>query len=145
MTALFNEALREFTKTFSEGVKAVSWTQGIPSFNDGEPCLFSVSEDNFLMYEYVPTGSEEKPYFRGIEYLEHPEDDLDENDLTGNLVKLKLSPLNENSLYSLPISTTFCKLADLFKEHFQETFGDNALVVLDYKGNFETHEYYTDY
>jgi hypothetical protein len=41
------QLLQEFITTHSQ-VKAIKWTQYTPHFNDGEPCVFGVSEFGFF-------------------------------------------------------------------------------------------------
>lgn len=63
-------------------IQRVSWTQGTPSFNDGEPCYFSVHEPEFFLEEadeeswlYTSEDQEraERDYRSACEYVENPE------------------------------------------------------------------------
>jgi hypothetical protein len=63
-------------------IQRVSWTQGTPSFNDGEPCYFSVHEPEFFLEEadeeswlYTSEDQEraEQAYQTAIEYSKDPE------------------------------------------------------------------------
>jgi hypothetical protein len=66
--------MAEFKKFFEENpdIEAIRWTQGTPSFNDGEPCTFSVhdftAKVNGEFYEQY--DDELKPYEARIVALE---------------------------------------------------------------------------
>lgn len=49
--------IKDMFKAFFENnpeIKAVGWTQGTPSFNDGDPCVFSVYEVQYSKEEVDP-------------------------------------------------------------------------------------------
>lgn len=63
-------------------IQRVSWVQGTPSFNDGEPCYFSVHEPEFFLdgadeesWLYTSADQEraERDYRSACEYVENPE------------------------------------------------------------------------
>lgn len=65
-------------------ISAVSWTQGTPGFNDGEPCTFSIHEPEFYLddevqeegYIYTPQDLERarERYEISLEYSQDPEE-----------------------------------------------------------------------
>lgn len=57
--ALFREAAADFFAKHPE-VKTISWTQYIPSFNDGDPCEFSMGEIVFASVDWQEFDS---PYW----------------------------------------------------------------------------------
>ena len=85
----FSAILTEYMKTsFAElqqrapEIQRVSWTQGTPSFNDGEPCYFSIHDPEFFLEEaeeeswlYTSADQEraEQAYQTALEYSKDPE------------------------------------------------------------------------
>lgn len=65
-------------------ISAVSWVQSTPSFNDGEPCYFSIHEPDFYLddevqeegYIFTPQDLERalKRYEIAVEYSQDPEE-----------------------------------------------------------------------
>lgn len=59
--------LSGFQKFFGEmNIYAVTWTQGTPGFNDGDPCVFGVDEFSIFETEedYLENPTEGKIWFR---------------------------------------------------------------------------------
>ena len=85
----FSAILTEYMQTsFAElqqlapEIQRVSWTQGTPSFNDGEPCYFSIHDPEFFLEEaeeeswlYTSADQEraEKAYQTASAYASDPE------------------------------------------------------------------------
>lgn len=69
-----NTGLKDVFKEVFEtsDIKGIAWTQSIPSFNDGEPCVFSVDEI-FVTFEPLVENMTD---WNG-DYLEDYEDDED--------------------------------------------------------------------
>ena len=63
-------AAQAFFKSFPQ-IQTVYWHQFIPTFNDGDPCLFSVNEIHYSPLEYTdidgPYGNQEKDEVTGYE------------------------------------------------------------------------------
>lgn len=109
---------------FDAGIKLIKWTQYTPYFNDGEPCVFGVSELEF----YVDKSSS------FAEMDAEDEDDEPED----------LDYLNYNSRYEEPwkdIIETFECAHGLLSDFFESEYGDGVTVEMMPDGTFLTSEY----
>lgn len=131
--AALTEAFQEFFTAAPE-VKAIKWIQSIPSFNDGDPCVFSVHE---LMLKLSKKGMEELlgRKMTKDEYDAHFEEyDSDEWSLQ-----------NASNARAKEVASLFREFvrAVQYDELFQEVFGDGAEVIAT-PGKFKCEDYYGD-
>lgn len=109
--ATLGPALQQFLKDNPE-VKSIVWTQYTPYFNDGDPCVFGISEVYFLKTE-----------IEEFDYNEIVEGD------EGNTIS---TYRNET-----PIGKACKELAQMLndaEEVLEEVFGDHVRVIVTSKG-----------
>lgn len=115
--------LREIFKIFLDNDIPVTWTQYIPYFNDGEPCVFSVND--FLVQ--IPAYGDFYAYdfmwaFKGdLEDKDHPLVDAI-NSPTYNFPK-------DHQIY-LKICDDWHNFVGLFANDLEKTFGSHAMVTV---------------
>lgn len=128
LVAEFNAKLKkEFTaatKFFFEetGIQAVIWNQYTPSFNDGEPCEFTLGDPVF-----ITKGFDSEDLLSADEY----EDD----ELYGTI------PYSRYRDYDHPLSAACAKFADLLQsieDVLESTYGNYGTTV--YLTKDETYE-----
>ena len=126
--------LNEVKKVFDEcpNIAKISWNQYIPTFNDGEPCLFTTSEIYYLPFN-KDNEVENKDY----------EDEDDEE--VSNLESLSYNLLTENKDYQnkvQPLERLFNKIPDYV---LMGEFDIYVSVYIDRDLTVTTTEYYYDY
>lgn len=122
------------------GLLAVHWTQGTPSFNDGDPCHFSVGEPTYIFEAASadPRLLNYKPYYNKSEArVPEPLVDLLGNWSDSDLEKVFEVPLNTAALsvepWSLPkiegpqvIQEVLNQVADFM----EDVYGGNVEVLV---------------
>lgn len=119
----------------------LTWTQGTPSFNDGEPCRFSVHTP-YLVTTYEVDGDYDKPVLtdrpRDMESLE------DESDAG----YLYLGFTSRDVRWSGTTKTKCEEIAKAFKalpkDLMEKIFGDGARVVIQHDGTVKVEDYYME-
>lgn len=135
------DALKDAFKEFFDAVpeaKCIGWTQSTPSFNDGDPCRFSVHELNLFLTK------------KALE-------DLLGRKMTQDEYKERLNDACDGDQYSLLYSDTapprakeISKLFDDFvaevqdDDLFEQVFGEFAKVTAT-PGKFKIEDYDGDY
>lgn len=126
----------------------IQWRQGTPSFNDGDPCMFSVYDVNVAVAErFTPEYLEEQGYsIRDI--------DMDDNDyrlsvgLRG-LATEKKSEYRKDEPYYADLAPALERLAGFTEceSLCEQIFGDNQTITVTWdeeaqKVKFDLEEYY---
>lgn len=123
-------------------ISMVRWTQSTPSFNDGEPCEFSVHDPS-----YLPKN------FNLMEHLGEPlaEGETDEDYFSDHQHEIEWSDFDSYS-YKGKTSTAIEKFEKVFmelEEVLERIFGNGAevKVTMNEKGDivFENNAYCEDY
>lgn len=115
-----------FKNIIDENVLGIRWKQYIPSFNDGEPCIFTISDLEFYLH---------KDFAKQYSFLSWTSEDeqrsLDKetkNHIAG--FKWYEPPYKDELLEKLPLS--FQKIIKLFDtidpSYFQNCFGYNIKI-----------------
>ena len=71
--ATLKRAFADFFAKYSDYIVSISWTQHTPSFNDGDPCYFRVSE----LSAVSTTNEDEEWYVENTEELPEIGDDFE--------------------------------------------------------------------
>jgi len=130
-----------FQNAFEQGVKAISWRQYTPYFNDGEPCEFGFSDISFTSNPVVAKAWLQEEYG----------DEDDRYDPEGNIIE-EIVPTDFYS-YEEPWSERYphpdgFKKGDVefpdfsqFERVLCEKFGDHTTVVVspNYVVQYEYH------
>lgn len=125
-----NELTSYFQDAFDKGIKAISWQQYTPYFNDGEPCEFGVGDISFTNNPVVASA-----------WLDEEQgDECDKYDVDGNIRK-DYTPTDFYS-YEQPWHVNYphpdgFAVGDIdlpgmgeFERALNETFGDHTTVVV---------------
>ncbi len=121
-------ALGELFKEFFEAnpaVRAFTWTQYTPHFNDGDPCTFSV-HDLEIAYPLVLEGGEDNPEADGYD-----------GDCTANGVDYGYEYIGSKVEKKYPGITALESAFRKFEDVCEATFGDGVRVVVTREGFFE--------
>lgn len=106
-------------------VYGVMWTQWTPSFNDGEPCRFTVTEPAQFTKEQL------LDYLLDKDYEESVLEDQEEDDLFGELSLRELEGYSHTSKNMLIMD----------EDILESVFGDGVTVVVTRTGVY-TREYF---
>lgn len=134
----------------ADDVAAVRWRQWVPSFNDGDPCEFTLSD--FLLRPATPPVTDDDPEDDADEDIYDDDEDgeygdgfMDSGDLTrrwdyekSEYVQLPnvhagAAPLDELNRHS-----------GHFEAILRESFGDHAIVTVTRDGGFQVEFYEHD-
>jgi hypothetical protein len=113
-------------------IKAISWTQYTPYFNDGEECVFSVGDFSVSLVDVsIEDG----------EGMSHFDDSAGWYSSWGAKYAADQGQLERDVADRLQKATRF--LRDNFSNHFlmKGTFGDHVSVIARPDGNFQVMEY----
>lgn len=110
--AAIKAELKGFFEKFPE-VACITWTQGTPSFNDGDPCYFSVHEPRVI--------------------LKDEDDDEEERDSYDLREKNPALAKAVDEIYS-----TFESLEDVL----EDVFGNGSRVKVEADGKVDIDDYY---
>jgi hypothetical protein len=117
-------------------VKAITWTQYAPYFNDGDPCYFSVHEMNFKLSNDAKIAAGAK--LEDIEVDEDYDDEDEDYDFWESDI-----PYSDKTSALAKAQTDLNTFADKFQNIFEKAFGDDCAVIATRDG-FETREYNHD-
>lgn len=117
-----------FLEVFNEtpGLEAIQWTQYTPSFNDGDPCVFSVGDPSYKIHDPTVKESEE----------EDADDEQDDDFQDSYSIK--------NSVLQKKLKNFEKKFEDI-GDVFEDVFGDNTKItakITNGKIKFKTEQYY---
>jgi hypothetical protein len=122
-------------------IKAISWQQYTPSFNDGDPCEFTLSGP-FIKFSNEVTGAgdhgvlDDEDSDKGFHDLQY--------DVNTEFFKSKMDILNHEDIQQLEKTTSEVKkvMNSLFEmeDSLHSMFGDGVNVVVTQKG-LETEDY----
>jgi hypothetical protein len=126
---IFTQEIAEDLKnSLPEGAVGLLWRQFTPTFNDGEPCEFTVSDVDEFLFETEQEKSEN--WYDGYEEVE----------------------VNGKSYFAITPEWEFSKKIETYKilssipyEVYEQAFGDDKtifFVVENGEGKFFTEEYY---
>jgi hypothetical protein len=149
---IMGEAVTEFFEK-NPLIKAVTWTQYTPHFNDGDECVFGVGEPSFSFepVNVVPArvyeDSEEGPFFTTWATEEYTEAELTEyrgsnfrRDHNAKVVKLREEYGAEKLAAIGPAEKSFSETVGLAPEElFRAAFGDHVTVLLTRTGAKTEH------
>lgn len=118
----------------AENVSAVRWRQWVPSFNDGDPCEFTLGE--FYLKPTVATDSEpedpeddaDEDIYDDDEDGEHGDGFMDVGDLTRAWAGSKYVDLPNPHPGAVPLHDLNVKSGH-FEAVLRESFGDHAIVT----------------
>ncbi len=116
----FVEGAKELFQKHSE-LDRFSWVQYAPSFNDGDPCYFSVHRD---------------PYINGYDWYAEDDGSTDDEDFDYDVwveQREKLKPLYDDV-------TTF--LEAFSDDSLARMFGEGSRVIVKRKEGIEVNDYY---
>lgn len=131
------EAFQEFFNAVPEA-KCIKWNQGIPSFNDGDVCRFSVHELNLFL---TKKSLEE---LLGEKLTKQEYDDRVQEGYDGDQHDLEYSA--KATARAKEISKLFEEFSSevLDEDLFKEVFGEFASVTAT-PGKFKIEDYESDY
>lgn len=124
------ELVPYFREAFEKGIKAISWHQYTPYFNDGEPCEFGIGDISYTSNPVVAAAWVQEEYG----------DEDDRYDESGEIIK-DFVPTDFYS-YEEPWSVKYphpdgFKKGDIvfpsmssFEQVLNETFGDHTTIVV---------------
>lgn len=141
LSVKFKEAKEQFIKSGTESIKAefskvfeehpeitcVKWYQNCPSFNDGDPCYFSVGD--FFVSNVVDPNT-----------LSHYGEFDDEEDVGEEVFVIESWSDKEKKYQDIWNIEKFSS-SDLGSEIFEQLFGTNAIVTVTRDG-IDVEEYY---
>jgi len=117
-----------FTSFFAENpqVTGIVWSQYIPGFNDGDPCLFSIGEVYFSTSTEINWDEFSNPY------------DLEDYSEAGQVYNdtlYKWNPETKKSVQSpnpnfIPAAKAIYSFINSEVQLMEDLFGENALVVV---------------
>lgn len=114
-----------FNSFFAENphITGIVWSQYIPGFNDGEPCLFGVGEVYFSNSTEVNWDEVSDPY------------DVEEDGNAHSEIRYKYDPELKKSVQSpnpnyIPAAKAIYDFIHDNENLMQDIFGDNSLVVV---------------
>lgn len=115
----------------SDQIKAIGWTQGTPSFNDGEPCEFGVYDLHF----YDENGTDGDSYCSYIQ-----EDNILSFGYGDKEVSIKVTDEQKESINKA--INTFCSIPN---DIFLSAFGNGAEVIVWRDGEVVVDDYELGY
>lgn len=132
--AVFVVAVKDFFEAVPE-VKTVFWTQYTPYFNDGDPCVFRVTDIEFSTATFengddIDSFKEENSYWYG----------------EGSRVEHGGTAINTSS-YNRELNPTeaackeFSELIRSIEDNMEEIFGDHCQIILTSDGRTIVEEY----
>lgn len=121
----------------SPNIFVIEWVQMIPSYNDGDPCIFSVGDLEFLSKKFL-TEKEQLEYIKDNYF---PSQDL--NYVYSTMTKEKIEAIGISEIEF----NNLLKLKTLFNnrgnyEYFKAMFGYNTKITYFYNGQKCISEYY---
>lgn len=139
------EALKEFMQQNPE-VRAFAWRQYAPSFNDGDPCVFSVHRPSFLFVgQKENTESEDE--------ISEDDEDLDHGTIEGGGAYFyghsKEDAEEKAKEYNVSVETVqnCMNISELLEEMdsviMQSIFGESAEVIVT-KSKVTINDYYAE-
>ncbi len=139
------EKFKEFFTKFPE-IKAINWSQYIPSFNDGDACSFTFSGLHFVFKE--TKESKKINQAEDSEELEEDSEDEDSNEPEGlSTWDYKYESEQGNLEMNKDLYDAMKELESLLSSHedlLEDLFEVHVKVMATRKG-FSTEEYYCGY
>lgn len=131
-----NKLFKEYTHLFTLNptLKAISWTQYTPYFNDGDECLFSVNSINAL--SFIPESFEE--YYDDYLDEEIEEGKFTKEDFAINFyVKTKDKHLSIQGVNALKAFNDFLQNN---QNYMRKIFGEHVHILMTHEG-FKVSDY----
>jgi hypothetical protein len=119
----------------SENIKSISWTQGTPSWNDGDPCSFSAHLSDLI--EEVNRDEEEDedgerlPWAFDLPY--------DERDWSKAKLKKKYPVKDVDGVLAIHLASEL--LNEIPEEFYKKVFGGGKRVTIRRNGKIEVDEW----
>ena len=119
-----NNGLKELFKEIFEtsDIKGIAWTQSIPSFNDGDPCVFSTGE---IYFTFEPLNPAMENW--GGAYLD---DDPEHGNWGESLYDFSEGYINRTVLPGKEAAVEVVEFISSNQDLMEKLFGSNAAILV---------------
>lgn len=133
-----NNGLKELFKEIFEtsDIKGIAWTQSIPLFNDGDPCVFGTGE---IYFTFEPLNPAMENW--GGEYLDDPEE---YGNWGESLYDFSEGYINRTVLPGKEAAVAVVEFISSNQDLMETLFGSNAAILVTPE-EIKVEEYYCGY